>query len=185
MSSIIIDTVESLTGLLSTLVDLPTMPPSLYLNVEGENLSRHGKVSIMELFVLPLNRVYLVDIHVLGQEAFTAANTDGWTLKAVLEAPKIPKVFFDVRNDSDALYGNFGIKLAGVEDVQLLELASRSFSRKFVTGLAKCIERDAAMTPLEKREWEATKKEGRKVFDPDQGGSYNVFSIRPMTPSII
>ncbi|KAI9715966.1 MAG: hypothetical protein M1812_005600 [Candelaria pacifica] len=184
MGSTIIDTIESLTSLLSTLVNLPTTPPALYLDVEGTNLSRHGKVSIIELLALPLKHVYLIDIHTLGEEAFSAANTDGWTLKAILEASNIPKVFFDVRSDSDALYGNFKIELAGVEDIQLLEIASRSFNRQRINGLARCIERDAQMTRSERSDWLVTKNEGRNLFDPKQGGSYEVFNIRPMKNSI-
>ncbi|KAK3316973.1 hypothetical protein B0H66DRAFT_605242 [Apodospora peruviana] len=33
-----------------------------------------------------------------------------------LESPSYTKVFFDVRNDSDALYAHFRVRLAGVED---------------------------------------------------------------------
>ncbi len=180
MNHTLIDSIEGLTSLLSALVNLPTTPPSLYLDVEGINLSRHGEVSIIELLVLPLNHVYLIDIHTLGEGAFSAANANGWTLKAILEAPYIPKVFFDVRNDSDALYGNFQIELAGVEDIQLLEIACRPYNKKFVNGLAKCIEKDAVITPFEKLEWKVIKDEGRRLFDPNQGGSYEVFNVRPM-----
>lgn len=48
------------------------------------------------------------------------------SLQSILESPKTPKVFFDVRTDSDALFAQFGIKLAGIIDLQLMELASRS-----------------------------------------------------------
>jgi hypothetical protein len=37
-------------------------------------------------------------------DAFSTAGTNGQTLKTILESETIPKVFFDVRNDSDALY---------------------------------------------------------------------------------
>ena len=49
------------------------------------------------------------------------------SLKAILESPKTPKVFFDVRMDSDALYALFGVKLAGIIDLQLMEVASGSW----------------------------------------------------------
>lgn len=48
------------------------------------------------------------------------------SLKSILESSMTPKVFFDVRTDSDALYGQFGIRLAGIIDLQLMEVASRS-----------------------------------------------------------
>jgi exonuclease 3'-5' domain-containing protein 1 len=43
------------------------------------------------------------------------------TFKEVLESPDTPKIFFDVRNDADALFAHFGIHLRGTLDLQLLE----------------------------------------------------------------
>jgi len=40
-------------------------------------------------------------------------------LKDILESATTPKVFFDIRNDSGALFAHFGIALQGVQDVQL------------------------------------------------------------------
>lgn len=64
----------------------------------------------------------------------------------VLESPDIQDFFFGVRNDSDALYSHFDISLARVQDIQLSENTVRSFDRRYVNGLAKCIENDATMT---------------------------------------
>lgn len=184
MTSSIIDSPTTMASLLDTIADIPTSPPSLYLDLEGVNLSRHGSISIIELLVLPQNHAYLIDVHVLGEEAFSTKGSDGGTLKAVLESPDIPKVFFDVRNDSDALHSHFGISLAGVQDIQLLENATHSFNRRNVNGLAKCIEKDATMTSLEKSAWKSVKEQGRKLFGPQQGGSYEVFNTRPMTEEV-
>ncbi|MCJ1240985.1 hypothetical protein MMC14_008989 [Varicellaria rhodocarpa] len=184
MASSIIDTPTAMENFLTAVANLPTNPPSLYLDLEGTDLSRHGSISIIEVFVLPLNHVYLVDIHVLGEKAFSTSGSDGRTLKGILESPDIPKVFFDVRNDSDALYSLFNINLAGVQDVQLLENATRSFNRRCVNGLGRCIENDATMTYSEKADWNTVKEQGRKLYDPKLGGSYEVFNTRPMTEEI-
>jgi len=128
--------------LVEALAKLPTSPPSLYLDLEGVALSRHGSVSILQLHVSPKDRTFLIDIHSLGETAFSTTGTSGQTLKGILESDTIPKVFFDVRNDSDALFSHYGIKLVCVHDLQLMELATRSFSRRCVNGLTKCIERD-------------------------------------------
>ncbi|KAL8948658.1 MAG: hypothetical protein Q9222_005169 [Ikaeria aurantiellina] len=94
----------------------------------------------------PLDCTYLIDIHTLGGRAFTTIDPNtAQTLKAILESDGIPKVFFDVRNDSDALYAHYGIKLAGIKDLQLMELATRAFNKKFVNGLSKCIDKDAGL----------------------------------------
>ena len=80
----------------------PTTPPSLYIDLEGINLSRNGSISILQVFVSSSRRTYLVDIHTLRNKAFSTPGTNGCTLKDILESDVIPKVFFDVRNDSDA-----------------------------------------------------------------------------------
>lgn len=145
-SNELIDTTAALARVLESLEGLPTTPPSLYIDLEGEDLSRHGNVSILQLHVLPSDQTHLIDIKVLGRDAFTAAGTGGRTLKAVLESEHIPKVF-DVRNDSDALYSHFGIELAGVQDLQLMQLATRAPGRRrLVSGLSRCIEYDCPLT---------------------------------------
>ncbi|KAK4150294.1 ribonuclease H-like domain-containing protein [Chaetomidium leptoderma] len=181
----LIDTTTAISALVDILDGQPTTPPSLYIDVEGVNLSRHGTVSILQVYVLPRRQAYLVDIHVLGEGAFsTPSLTTGRTLKDLLESDTIPKVFFDVRNDSDALHGRFQINLAGIQDLQLMELATRSFPRRLVCGLAKCIELDAALTRAERSAWKATKERGLRLFAPERGGSYRVFNERPLSDEI-
>lgn len=51
--------------------------------------------------------------------AFTTPNKHGSTLKDFLESPTIPKVFFDVRNASDALFSRYKVKLAGIHELQV------------------------------------------------------------------
>lgn len=134
MAYTIISTVSQMTTLLKS-VSIPTLTtsaPSLYFDVEGINLSRHGSISIIELHHKPSSRPdeshrYLIDVHILGFLAFSTPSAEGVSLKMILESPKTPKVFFDVRTDSDAMYALFGIKLAGIIDLQLMEVASRSW----------------------------------------------------------
>ncbi|KAK4044745.1 ribonuclease H-like domain-containing protein [Parachaetomium inaequale] len=184
-SSGLIDTATAMSALVDVLDGQPTSPPSLYMDVEGVNLSRHGTISILQVHVLPLRQTYLVDVHTLGDTAFLAASlTTGRTFKDILESTTVPKVFFDVRNDSDALYGNFQIRLAGIQDLQLMELATRSFPRRFVSGLAKCIEQAGLLSVVERRTWAATKERGRKLFAPELGGSYRVFNERPLPEEV-
>lgn len=70
-------------------------------------------------------------------------------------------------------------------DVQLIELATRTYSRKFVKGLQRCIEDDATMTAAERSKWHAAKEDGMKLFLPDKGGRYEVFNDRPLAKDII
>lgn len=181
---------------ISNLVDWVTLQgawignprPSFYIDLEGENLSRNGKISLLTMLISPwhgLGYLYIIDIHTLGSVAFSTVGSQGKSLKDVLESPEILKVFFDVRNDSDALYAHYGVKLQGIRDVQLMESATRSTtnSRKFVRGLAKCIEE--VLQGQEKEQWRLCKDNGERLWCPEKGGSYNVFNIRPLSDEIV
>lgn len=126
----------------------------------------------------------LVDITVLGPSAFTTSSSSDQSLGDILQSKDIIKVFFDIRNDSDALFSLYGIRVQGIEDVQLMELASRSFSKRCVHGLAKCIEKDARITFTERRRWQDVKKRGQSLFNPAQGGDFAVFDQRPLSPDL-
>ncbi|KAI9756535.1 MAG: hypothetical protein M4579_003794 [Chaenotheca gracillima] len=183
-SSSFVDSEEMVAELVSNLADLPTTPPSLYVDIEGVFLSRHGSVSIIQLLVLPKRHIYLIDILKLQHKAFTTADVKGQTLKLILESASIPKVFFDVRNDSDALYSHYQINLAGIQDIQLLEIASRGYNRRHIFGLSKCIDKDLPLTSDEKQTWKDVKEVGVKLFAPERGGSFEVFNVRPLSKKI-
>ncbi|CAM1507684.1 Fc.00g073250.m01.CDS01 [Cosmosporella sp. VM-42] len=180
-----VNDMATLAQLVDTLDEPPkTMQPSIYIDLEGVNLSRHGTVSIMQIYHLPLERTYLIDVFTLGDKCFSTPGSKGRTLKQILESEDILKVFFDVRNDSDALYGNYQIKLAGIQDLQLMELATRTFSKRCVNGLSKCIERDALLSSYERSVWAQIKDNGVRLFAPEKGGRYEVFNERPMLDGI-
>lgn len=188
MNSTLIDSKNSLATLIDTMVNLPSNPPSLYLDLEGINLSRHGSISILQLLLYPQMHVYLIDIHILDSMAFTTPGSEGTTLKSILESPTVPKVFFDVRNDSNALFFHHSIALQGVQDIQLMECASRvgihGSSKRLLNGLQKCIQHDAPITQQQKQTWAAAKEAGKKLFAPERGGSYAVFDDRPLREEI-
>ena len=155
------------------------------MDLEGNNLSRNGTLSLVITLLEPERDVYLVDVTTLGRDTFTTAGADGRTLKAVPELKDIVKVFFDTRNDSDALFGLYEIRVAGIEDLQLMELASRNFSKRHINGLAKCIERDSALPLAEKREWKVNKERGRKLFDPATMPCSTSVRCQPRRKSIV
>jgi exonuclease 3'-5' domain-containing protein 1 len=127
----IIDTTEQVKNLVDGL-EIPFQhAPTMFIDLEGVNLSREGSLSIFTLLIetgKPTRQVYLIDIHTLGNKAFETADSRGVTFKDILQDEKIIKVFFDVRNDSDALFRHFNVALQGVEDVQLMESATRKTS---------------------------------------------------------
>jgi exonuclease 3'-5' domain-containing protein 1 len=70
-----------------------------------------------------------------------------------------------------------------------MESAARktTASRKFLNGLAKCIESN---TPIsfghrELASWKLAKEKGERLFKADSGGSYDVFNQRPIPEDIL
>ena len=181
----LVDSESSVAALIEMIQTLPTDIPTLYIDLEGISLSRHGSISLITILVQPKDCVYLVDVHTLQSAAFTTAVADGTTLKSIFESPTTIKVFFDLRNDSDALHHHFDVRLRGVEDIQLMENAARSTGRRrFVNGLEKCIDTDAPISFEKRHEWKAGKEKGLKLFHPSKGGSYSVFNSRPIDVDI-
>ena len=148
----LIDTTSGLQSFLESVVDNTSNPPILYVDLEGNNLSRHGTLSLVIILVESEGKVYFVDVTTLQHSAFDTAGSNGRTLRAVLESDDITKVFFDIRNDSDTLFSLYGVRVGGIEDLQLIELASRTFDKRHLNGLAKCIERDSTVGLKKKQE---------------------------------
>ncbi|KAI9689715.1 MAG: hypothetical protein M1822_009596 [Bathelium mastoideum] len=167
----VIDSLSALSRLLDFLTDLPIDPPPLYFDLEGIKLGRLGSISFVSLH---------------AKKAFTTSSSQReCSLKTVLESKKIPKVFFDVRNDSDALHSHYDISVNGVIDLQLLELATRKGSKEFVAGLAKCIRNDSPVSAALKTAWRETKDTVSCLYDPKRGGRYEVFNERPVRQDLV
>ena len=191
----IINTTERIGDLVDWLIfrHEPPVPlsPTMYIDLEGVNLCREGSISILTLLIdtgVSTRRVGLIDVHTLGAQAFNTAGAKRKTLKDVLQDERIPKVFFDVRNDSDALFAHFGVALQGIEDVQLMESATRktTASRKFLNGLTKCVENNLPMPICGSGlvSWKLAKEKGERLFKAEHGGSYDVFNQRPIPEDI-
>jgi exonuclease 3'-5' domain-containing protein 1 len=78
------------------------------------------------------------------------------------------------------------VVLQGVEDVQLIESATRKTtgSRKYLNGLAKCIEQ-GILYGSDRTSWKLAKEKGERLFKSEYGGSYKVFKQRPILNEII
>lgn len=179
-----IDTTSALTTFLDALPDCRGQPPSLYMDFEGDNLSRDGTLSLITILVQPQDQLHLIDVTTLKGDAFTTGSSAGTTLKDILEDSEVAKIIFDIRNDSSALFWLYQVRVQGIEDLQLHELASRSFQKRCVKGLAKCIETDSTLTWKQRQQWQAVKNKGRKLFAPQMGGSFAVFDQRPLSCEI-
>ena len=89
----------------------------LAVDCEGDSLSRKGALTIIT--VATEEKVYIFDVLKLGQVVFSSG------LGEILEDKSREKLMFDCRQDSDALWHQFKVKLSGVLDLQLLEVIYR------------------------------------------------------------
>ncbi|RMZ30118.1 hypothetical protein D0859_05785 [Hortaea werneckii] len=181
----IVDTEDQIVSMLEALASLESFSNNIFVDMEGVNLSRYGSISLMQIYVPESTDIFIVDIHTLGTQAFDITGPQGNTLGNLLEGIEVTKYLFDARNDADALYALFNIRLAHFIDVQLLELASRTGPKHVVRGLAACIEQEQVLTEAATREWKQIKEEGAKLFNPKLGGSYEVFNFRPLPQTLL
>ncbi|KAG5815044.1 hypothetical protein H9Q71_002937 [Fusarium xylarioides] len=115
---------ETLYTILHDLNNIPKFKPRLFITLEGKYIGHETRISIMQIYNAMSHHVYLIDVYWLSAMTFWRVNRHMTSLKSILESEDIIKVFFDVKQSSDALYSEFKIKLAGVHDLQLMELAT-------------------------------------------------------------
>ncbi|XP_021372132.1 piRNA biogenesis protein EXD1-like [Mizuhopecten yessoensis] len=113
----------------------------LAVDCEGVNLSRLGELTL--LTIATKAEVFIVDIQKLGQAAFDNG------LREVLEDNSIEKLMFDCRQDSDSLWHQFKVKLAGVLDIQLLEIMFRRVNSPSPQRTYKSFRRSARIDDVE------------------------------------
>lgn len=87
------------------------------VDCEGDSLSRKGALTIIT--VATEEKVFIFDVLKLGQLVFSSG------LGEILEDKSREKLMFDCRQDSDALWHQFNVKLTGILDLQLLEVIYR------------------------------------------------------------
>ncbi|KAL8651411.1 MAG: hypothetical protein Q9226_004718 [Calogaya cf. arnoldii] len=171
-----------------TIFNPPTTMPQLYVDAEGISLSRSGELSILIIHIETANvsHTYLLHLHVLGAVTFAITTSNGLhTLRSLLSDNRIPKVLFDCRMDSDALFGQFGVLLGGVIDLQLMSLATRNGGSRHLPSLGVCLKDDLDIPAGEQTWVDAAKSAGQKLWRPRCGGSMERFNDDPLHEDIV
>ncbi len=111
------------------------------------------------------------------------------SLKGLLESEDITKLMWDARSDNNALLHLFGVRLAGVVDLQLIDIAwrlARGERPASVSGLGWVLEKTdrAGLSPPECVEMATVKRAAQALFLPENGGGYEVWARRPL-PEIL
>ncbi|KAB5566297.1 hypothetical protein GE09DRAFT_1284106 [Coniochaeta sp. 2T2.1] len=186
---VFVDTEEAVAGFLNDAAQMPKEEARLYIDLEGVNLLRKGTISVVEIYIPPVNKIYIIDVFTLEKKAFDVSvpTQHGETLsfRTILEDDAVyTKVLFDLRNDSDALFGLFGISRRLVEDVQLMAYPTRGYPSGNLCGLAKCIGRhnDAHLDAETLADWNAAKDYGKVLF---QNKEFEKYNERPMDERLV
>ena len=112
-----IDNELSLNDAISELKKYKQTNNHLAVDSEGVSLSRKGELTILS--IATREKAYIFDVLKIGKAIFSGG------LQEILEDNTQEKLMFDCRQDSDALWHQFNVKLAGVLDLQLLEIMYR------------------------------------------------------------
>jgi len=98
---------------------------------------------------------------------FDIPGDEGQTLRSLLESKTVIQLWFDLRNDTNAIFGCHGIRLGRVRDIQLMEAATRCGPRIWLHSLERCV-KDEGRLFMGKNRWENwlwAKEEGREFFN--------------------
>jgi exonuclease 3'-5' domain-containing protein 1 len=109
------------------------------------------RISVCTIYMKSHHAAFVLDVNTLGSGAFFTSNTAGVSLKTIFADADIAKVVFDVRKVASALYESFQLSLAGIKDVQLMELASRAHGRQRLATLINCVNKESIN--LDVKDW--------------------------------
>jgi exonuclease 3'-5' domain-containing protein 1 len=89
---VLVDTTALIDRCLSDISPTIGRQPTLAIDLEGVNLCRQGRISIVQIFADTSNVIWLIDITTLGREAFDHKNAYGQNLRGVFQNPLTKKV---------------------------------------------------------------------------------------------
>lgn len=186
-----IQLVDSFAALLELLKKCENLQEKVIaVDFEGVKLCRTGPLCLIQMLLIDdPTTVYVVDVFLLNTIAINGICTSGGTtLKFILESELYTKVWFDPRNDVDALYHQFSVYPRKIFDLQLAEVATRrsqGLSVNYVQGLNKVLASCGALNSVQKQFSEHIGQIGKSLFEPQCGGDYAIFQKRPLDPSIL
>jgi len=103
--------------------------------LEDPSVPLHGQICLLQVGT-PAGEAFAIDIFELGAAAFDLG------LRALLEDPRITKVVHDFRQDEDALWHQYRVRVQGLFDCQICDVFLRRLNghrTSYVQGSAKLI----------------------------------------------
>ena len=179
-STKLVSDVDAIREVVESILEDFEKAPTTYtiaVDLEGANIGpKTGKLAIVTVAV-PNGDVLLLDVATHGDEAFTKGG-----IKILLEHPHLPKLWFDIRTDTSALFPH-GVKPAHIVDLQVGMMCHMAVGARrkpdYLSGLGK------AMTMYNLPADMTLKERGLNMFAPERGGTYQVFFDRPMSDTMM
>lgn len=137
------DTEETLQEFISIVDGAKDYEVEIFLDAEGgDGHGRNSNMNFVEVNFASTDQSCLLDVKKLGSKIFDmpSLTSKGRTFGQILADEKTPIVWFDVRADSDSIFGHFKVHVEAVIDLQLMEAATRTSSRQRLQTLDRCIE---------------------------------------------
>jgi exonuclease 3'-5' domain-containing protein 1 len=180
----LVDDEKSLLEFLGIIDSVENFKIDLFADAEGSSQhSRHHKLNAIPLKMVSENQRWLLDPVTLGDKVFHTRSPTGRkrTLKEIFEDESVLMVWFDVRSDADSTYGNYKVRLGGVIDLQIMEMATRSSRPFYRHGLDRCISSLPAkkLLPGIEEQWAERKYAGKRMCSGPE--RYGIFDKRPFS----
>lgn len=148
---------------------------------EGINLGASGQITLIQIAVMPpsdsvavIPKIYIFDI-LLNPEFLNGS------LKELLESEKIIKVIHDARNDSSALFFQYGIKLANIFDTQVSHAVIQQQNTGRPAYKAKYVSLNMLLEMYGGPASNPKKEQMKKFYRKDQ----KYWSHRPLTDEMV
>jgi len=188
--SVWIDTVPALARAAAGLRAAAGASGGLAVDAHGVRVGREGSVSVLSLCAAPRGVVHFVDVAALGAAAFAPAAG----LRALLADAALPKLFFDVRADANALFFHYGLALppAAVTDLQVLDAAAAAADAaragrpppSHLRGAGAAVARAPTLDAPTRAAAAAAREAALSVYAQERGGSYAPWVERPL-PAVL
>ncbi|KAF5625306.1 uncharacterized protein FTJAE_10024 [Fusarium tjaetaba] len=160
--------------------------PLLYIDIDPKSLGPNGELNLLTIMLCHgpgyQRRLYLVDVHRLANQAFSSRGYYGASLRSILDSASYQKVLFDVGHHSYILYNQYGIKLQGVSDLQLMENASRC-NRENMQKFEPLVN-SLLVHGRNRRRWLVDKFNGEWSYKNCAGAPHQVFQELPVATYI-
>jgi exonuclease 3'-5' domain-containing protein 1 len=183
VAPVLLDDAKACAKALGSLID---RAEPVAVDFEGVALSREGRLCLAQVASADETEpVFLIDIVALGAEAFSVGR-----LGELLASETLVKLFFDCRNDRDALLHQFGVSVNRVYDIQVVycmrydEIVGHRIGR--LRGLRAALGDCPGIDETDRQKLKATKDEGSKMFIEDEDGkASDAWERRPLPPELV